>query len=546
MRNNLPITRQEFPFPSGQTLVSVTDTKGRITYCNAAFVSVSGFSREELLGQPHNIVRHPDMPAEAFRDLWDTVQHRQPWTALVKNRRKNGDHYWVRANVTPMVNGDQIVGHLSVRSEAPRAEIEAADVLYAQMRDAASGSGPVMALQHGQVVRGQWAARLQRQAGRLLSGLGGANLLLLLASSALTGAVAVTAPPLASVPAVVCMSLLTAWLLQRRSHRMADQVTQDALRLAACDLSHVPAQGADGTIGLLQLALAQLAVNLRTVVQDSRTDIEQVSSAVNEISIGNTDLSSRTESQASSLEQTAAAMEQITGTVKQSADSAQQGAQLAAETATVSQRSFEAVAHVASAMDGIKASSQRMGEITHVIEGVAFQTNILALNAAVEAARAGDSGRGFAVVAAEVRTLAQRTADAAKQIHELIAESAQRVDAGGVQATEASARMSEALSASQKVRDVLVEICTSAQEQRTGISQVNEALAHMDAMTQQNAAMVEQLAAAASAVRGQVASVGDTMRLFRLRQGERCMAEVDAALLRAEQPLAGAARSANG
>jgi aerotaxis receptor len=270
------------------------------------------------------------------------------------------------------------------------------------------------------------------------------------------------------------------------------------------------------------------------VVQDSRTDIEHVRGAVDEISAGNTDLSSRTESQASSLEQTAAAMEQITGTVKQSADSAQKGARLAAETASVSQRSFDAVAHVASAMDSIKESSRRMGEITQVIEGVAFQTNILALNAAVEAARAGDSGRGFAVVAAEVRTLAHRTADAAKQIHELIAESAQRVDAGGVQATEASARMSEALSAAQSVRDVLVEI--------SGISQVNEALAQMDSMTQQNASMVEELAAAASAVRGQVESVGDTMRLFRLREGEQCMAEVGADALRGEVTATGRQR----
>jgi aerotaxis receptor len=526
--------------------VSVTDTKGRITYCNAAFVSVSGFTREELLGQPHNIVRHPDMPGEAFRDLWDTVMHGLPWTALVKNRRKNGDHYWVRANVTPMVDGEHIVGYMSVRSEAPRAEIEAADELYTQMQSAQEGVRPAIALRQGQVVRGHLIGRLRHQVGRRLAGLGGINFLVLLASFALTGAIAANAPLAASVPGIMGLGLLTGWQLRRKNTQIVARVTQDALRLAACDLSHVPAQGADGILGLLQLALAQLAVNLRTVVQDSRTDIEQVRSTVHEILAGNTDLSSRTESQASSLEQTAAAMEQITGTVKQSAASAEQGAQLAAETAAVSQRSFDAVAHVVRAMDSIKESSRRMGEITHVIEGVAFQTNILALNAAVEAARAGDSGRGFAVVAAEVRTLAQRTADAAKQIHELIAESAQRVDAGGVQATEASARMSEALSAAHKVREVLVEISSSAQEQRTGISQVNEALAHMDAVTQQNAAMVEQLAAAASSVRGQVESVGNTMRLFRLREGEQCMAEVDAIELRSEGKAGDDGRAARG
>jgi len=296
MRSNLPITRQEFPFPSGQTLVSVTDVKGRITYCNAAFVSVSGFTREELLGQPHNIVRHPDMPSEAFRDLWDTVQHGQPWTALVKNRRKNGDHYWVRANVTPMVDGEQIVGYMSVRSEAPRAEIEAAEALYTQMQCEEEGVRPALALRQGQVVRGHLISRLRHQAGQRLAGLGGINFVVLLASFALTGAIAANAPLAASLPGVLGLALLTAWQLRRKNTQIVARVTQDALRLAACDLSHVPAQGADGILGLLQLALAQLAVNLRSVVQDSRTDIEQVRSAVNEISIGNTDLSARTES----------------------------------------------------------------------------------------------------------------------------------------------------------------------------------------------------------------------------------------------------------
>ncbi len=164
MRINLPVTASEYAFPAQETLVSVTDTKGRITYCNPAFIAVSGFVQDELLGQPHNLIRHPDMPAEAFRDLWDTIQAGQPWTGLVKNRRKNGDFYWVQANVTPMRDGNRITGFLSVRTLPAREQVQAAEALYTAMRVQADAGRTVHALQRGAVVRRDLRGRLARLA----------------------------------------------------------------------------------------------------------------------------------------------------------------------------------------------------------------------------------------------------------------------------------------------------------------------------------------------------------------------------------------------
>ncbi len=532
MRQNLPVTQNEYPFPEGQTLVSVTDVKGRITYCNSAFISVSGFTRDELLGQPHNMVRHPDMPEEAFRDMWDTIQKGLPWSALVKNRRKNGDHYWVLANATPMLEGERISGFLSVRSKPDRQQVQAAETLYAKMREEAAAGTRVLGLKRGRVVSENAWGRLSEAAQVCSDRLGGGGLWLQLAAVGAAAASAALLPWPVAVGLCSVLVVATAGLLQSRSNANLAEVVTDALRLAAGDLSHTPQTGARGVVGDLQLALAQLAVNLRTVIGDTRSEIENVRAAVREIAAGNQDLSSRTVSQAASLEQTAASMTEINGTVKQSAASATEGAKLAGDASHIAQRSHEAVIEAGTAMGQIKESSSRIGEIIHVIENVAFQTNILALNAAVEAARAGEQGRGFAVVATEVRTLAKRTSDAAREIKQLIVESAERVAAGDAQSAAAQSRMREALGAVNNVSSLLERISESAVHQQSGIAQVNEAVGYMDNITQQNAAMVEQLAAAAQQLDGQVKAVSDSMRLFRLRSGDATVAETDAVQLR--------------
>ncbi len=537
MRTNLPVTQQQYRLASDATLVSVTDLKGRITYCNGAFVEVSGFTTAELLGQPHNLVRHPDMPEEAFRDMWDTIGAKLPWTGLVKNRRKNGDHYWVQANATPMLDGEQLTGFLSVRTVPSDKAVAAAEKLYARMREESSQAKKTIALHHGVVVR----SGLMGSFGRLLNPGLGAKIFLTQAVAAVfvLGMVAAGLPFAAvALGALVAAGVVTmstwSWAVKPLALLVAD-----ANHLAAGDLSHAVVTGAQGQIGQLQQALNQMSVNLRAVVSDVRHEMDQLGMSVQEIADGNQDLSERTESQASSLEETAASMEQIHGNIQQSAESAARGYHLADETKEVTHRSNDAVTSVANSMQEISASSKKITEIIQLIEGVAFQTNILALNAAVEAARAGEQGRGFAVVATEVRALAQRTTSAAKEIRELITDSSDRIEAGNSQAATALERMNVALGAVDKVAIVLAEISNASREQTLGVSQINEAVAQMDTMTQQNAAMVEELAATAQSLSGQVREVGNSMRLFRIKPGEMTVSQLDAVGMRRDQKALG-------
>ena len=543
MRNNEPVTQREFEFPPGRTLVSVTDLKGRITYCNSSFVEVSGYSEDELLGQPHNIVRHPDMPAEAFRDMWETVQAGNPWTGLVKNRRKTGDHYWVQANATPMRDGDRITGYLSVRTQPPsRAAVDAAERLYARMREEAASGRVVRGLRAGKVVRLDVLGRLAERAAL------GVNGRIALTNAAAAAAVlAASRLPLAlAAPLVLLAVAASTWNVWRLTIRPLREAVDDANRLASGDLANGIQTDARGAVGDLRRALMQLSVNLRTVILDTRTGIAGVREAAREIAAGNQDLSSRTEAQASSLQQTAASMEQIAGSNRQGAASTVEGARIASETSAVAQRSRLAVAAVAETMDGITKSSAEINEIIQVVEGVAFQTNILSLNAAVEAARAGEAGRGFAVVAAEVRALAQRTSAAVRQIRQIIAQSSERVALGTQRSQDASERVSDAMSSVEKVNAVLEEISGASVQQQAGFLQINAAVAHMDSITQRNAAMVEELAAAARSLEGQVESVDNSMRLFRLAAGDRTMSDVDAVALRRDARKGAAAAPAHG
>jgi aerotaxis receptor len=532
MRNNQPVTQKAYDFPPDQTLISVTDLKGRITYCNANFVAVSGYTREELMGQPHNLLRHPDMPAEAFRDMWETIESGFPWSALVKNRRKNGDHYWVRANATPVRSGDRIVGYLSVRSKPANDEIQVAETLYARMRAEAEAGRPVHVLRRGELIRAGWLGTLGRT---LRPGLRGQLVLLSIWAAIGPLASALLGAPLSLLLLASLMSVgSAAWLATSLVLRPLRDVVQTANQVASGDLTtQVRIDGRD-EVRQLQLALAQLVVSVRTVVRDVRHEVANLRGATQEIAAGNQDMSSRTESQAASLEQTASSMEEINGTTQQTTGLARDGALVARETSGVARRSNEAVLAVSQTMQEIAESSGRIGDIIQVIEGVAFQTNILALNAAVEAARAGEQGRGFAVVAAEVRALAQRTTAAAKEIRALIEESRERVDAGASRTADARTRMDEAMQSVERVAQVLESISHATGEQSTGVGRISHSLVELDGITQQNAAMVEELAAAAQSLNHQVQQVHDSIRVFRLTDQDVTLAEVDAVALRKE------------
>jgi len=313
--------------------------------------------------------------------------------------------------------------------------------------------------------------------------------------------------------------LLLAILLTRSITRPLSDAVRVARTVAANDLTSTITVRSRGEIGQLMQALESMNANLAGTVASIRTGVDSMASASGEIAAGNTDLSSRTEQQAASLEETAASMEQLSSTVKQNADSARQANQLAAAASDTASRGGATVSEVVSTMSAISSSSVKIADIVSVIDGIAFQTNILALNAAVEAARAGEQGKGFAVVAAEVRTLAQRSAQAAKEIKTLIEDTVQKISQGSISAERAGATMQEIVSSVQRVTDIMGEIAAASAEQADGIEQVNRAVSQMDEVTQQNAALVEEAAAAAGSMQDQAAELTRAVSAFKLPGG---------------------------
>jgi len=305
------------------------------------------------------------------------------------------------------------------------------------------------------------------------------------------------------------------WITRLITRPMASAL-RAAEGIAQGDLTHnLDVEGQDETAQLLH-AMEAMRTSLSTVVSKVRHGSESVATASAEIAQGNHDLSSRTEQQASALEQTAASMEELGSTVKDNAESSRQANQLAANASTVAQQGGDVVSQVVETMKGINESSRKISDIISVIDGIAFQTNILALNAAVEAARAGEQGRGFAVVASEVRSLAQRSAEAAKEIKNLINASVERVEQGTALVDKAGVTMTEVVSSIKRVTDIMGEISSASQEQASGVAQVGEAVQHMDTATQQNAALVEQMAAAASSLKSQSQELVEVVSTFKL------------------------------
>jgi len=714
MRDNGHITQKEYPLDNDITIVSRTDLHGNIISANEAFIVASGLTWKEIVGQPHNILRHPDVPPAVFADFWATLKEGKPWTQTVKNRRKNGDHYWVVANATPIFENGEMTGYMSVRIPATRKQIAEAEQAYKLI------SAGKIKLHNGYVTKLSASLNPITQLNQfaitlILSVLLSASIFAYFQFPEITKIIPSAVFVMVDI-SLIFLILLSTWLNGKRMQHLYDKITDisagnfygdidskgsslvsstlgrlksmqiklgadlddvkaalaNSLRIESAlkatssnimvvdrfrniifmndsvtqmlksiepeiqkdipvfdsnnlmhqsiDLFHQQPQHQEslldklttthktrikvgnatvdlivdpifdernnriGTVAEWKNMTDQLVIeeNIESIISDAskgilsrrieeaqlhgfelkisqsinqllgnfseitanlnqvlssmaegdltkrlsgqyQAELLDMQSAANnalnnfsvtlgkvntgaretggmarEVAVASEDLSQRTQQQAASLEQTAASMEELTATLKHSTDNSAQANQLAHSTAIQANNGIQVMNKTLEAMSGITELSKKIGEITSVIDSIAFQTNLLALNAAVEAARAGEHGRGFAVVAGEVRNLAGKSADAAKDISSLIDSAIQQITSGTNLVEETNTVFGKMVTSIQEVEELVSQVSTTANEQFQGIGQVNIAVGHLDELTQQNAALVEELSATAA------------------------------------------------
>jgi len=541
---NLPITNVETLLPEGEFIYSRTDLKGITEEANEAFCAVSGFSREELVGKNHNIVRHPDVPPAAFEDLWRDLKNGRPWRGIVKNRRKDGGFYWVVANVSPIRENGQVVGYQSVRSRPTPAEIAAADAAYKRV----NAGDKSLFVEHGRVVKKRPAlvnTLLSLRSQMSLTGLTAvaASLLLLLGA---TGHADVPPMAVAAFASVTLLCSLYFLLIYTPGVNRDLDATSEWLEsvLRTGDLRQRFDLERRDVVGGVARKADKFISSIQAVLQGVGDVAGQVEYATREVNTGIKDVHRAAESQSQATSAAAAAAEQVTvsisevatnaaetrSTAEQTGVTAQNGARVTGD-ATVTIRTLaDTVQRSAEHVESLGARSEEISRIAGVIKEIADQTNLLALNAAIEAARAGEQGRGFAVVADEVRKLAERTSKATQEISTMI-QSIQQETGTAVDGMRAGARhvadgvqlVGETESALRRINEEMAatvrmvsDISSASNEQQSAMTTLGQDLEQVATMTEQNVAAVEQTTAMVDYLENTVQRMRKAVRQYAL------------------------------
>ncbi|NYH20822.1 methyl-accepting chemotaxis protein [Paraburkholderia bryophila] len=527
MRENLPITDEEYVLSELDVIITRTDLTGNIVYANEAFLRSSGYPHAEVIGKPQNIVRHPDMPEEAYRDLWETIGGDRPWTGVVKNRRKQGGYYWVLANVTPVFEKGEKVGYMSVRTKPSDEQIARADHLYERLN---SPSGHKLRLSGGTVIRTGLAGvadRLLRLPVNLRVWATMAMLIavILLQTLVASGWVLPRVPPLWQALGLAGvgtgLALACGVYLTRNLLMPLQALNAGALSVLNGHIQQRFPERGDAQTRMLGRMLNQMNAKLVGVLIDAKISIDAIRDKTHEFARGNNDLATRTDEQASAIDQTTASLAEITETAEQNALGAERANTSGRQTAETAEVAAGEVQKTVAVMERVREHSRKISDITSVIDAIAFQTNIIALNASVEAARAGQYGRGFAVVASEVRSLAQRAAGAAKEIKTLIETSLHTVTTASQTAARAGETMNTVEQTVTQLTRTLYDIALASRGQSVQIAQINEAVGQVAGLTQRNAALVEQSAVASTDLQQQTQSLESAMSIFHLRSETR-------------------------